>query len=159
MDGGLYAELIQNRAFQGTPEVPPTLTAYTPINGAILSVQNDTESLSEAILNYMSVSGGSGRVGFANSGWWGIDVQVQSYTGSFYVKGSYNGTFTASLSSATSNETFSSVDILSNSTNDRWTRHEFELIPDKSASDTNNTFSITFASVRRLTKPCQGSYF
>lgn len=158
MDGGLYAEMIQNRAFQGTAAVPPSLTAYTPINGAILSVQNDSEPLSEAIPNYMSVSGGSGRVGFANSGWWGIDVQVQSYKGSFYVKGSYNGTFTASLGSATSDETFSSVDIQSSSTADRWTRHEFELVPDRAASDTNNTFSITFASVSRPVKVCQGSF-
>lgn len=149
MDGGLYAEIIQNRAFQGTAAVPPSLAAYSPINGAILSVNNDTEPLSEAIPNYMSVSGGSGRAGFANSGWWGIDVQVQLYKGSFYVKGTYNGTFTASLGSETSDDSFSSVEIQSNSTADRWTRHEFELVPDKAASDINNTFSITFASVGR----------
>ncbi len=86
----------------------------------------------------------STKIGLANAGFWGIDVQVQKYTGSFYVKGAYNGTFTASLQSKTTNETFGSVEVVSRSVEDEWTQHNFTLVPMKGAANSNNTFAITF---------------
>lgn len=90
----------------------------------------------------MSVAGGSGRAGFSNPGWWGIDVKVQPYTGSFYVRGDYDGTFTAAFQSA-SGENLGSVEIESLATASAWTQHNFTLEPTKSAADVKNTFSIT----------------
>lgn len=86
----------------------------------------------------------SGKVGFANSGYWGMDVRVQAYTGSFYVKGSYEGSFTASLQSNLTGETFGSVDVASQSVAGEWRQHNFTLVPDKAAPSSNNTFAITF---------------
>lgn len=87
---------------------------------------------------------GSSKVGFANSGYWGMDVKVQTYTGSFYVKGSYDGSFTTSLQSNLTGETFGSVDVLSHSIAGDWTQHNFTLVPTKAAPNSNNTFAITF---------------
>jgi alpha-N-arabinofuranosidase len=143
-DGGIYAELIRNRAFQDN-----TLDAYLPINEANLSVVNDSVPLSSALdyhLHVTSPENGSSRIGFANTGWWGIDVKAQPYIGSFYVKGDYVGTFRASLQSTGTNQTFGSVDIRSRSTADTWTEHRFTLVPRQAASNTNNSFSITFDS-------------
>ncbi len=91
----------------------------------------------------MNVAGGLGTVGFYNLSWWGIDVQVQPYTGSFYVKGSYSGNFTASLMSQ-SNTILGSVDIVSMVTSSAWTQHNFTLTPSVAATTSNNIFSITY---------------
>ncbi|KAL0941459.1 alpha-L-arabinofuranosidase [Colletotrichum truncatum] len=154
-DGGIYAELIQNRAFQGSDSAPASLASYSAINGAILSLQNSSngEPLSDALPNYMRISASLGngsdtttaaQIGFSNSGWWGIDVKVQPYQGSFFVRGRYNGTFTASLQSAVTNQTFGSVQIRSQSNDESWTKHAFTLTPTTAAESTNNVISITF---------------
>jgi len=87
-----------------------------------------------------------GRIGFSNTGYWGIDVKKHKYTGSFWVKGAYEGNFTASLQSALNGDVFGSVDIESTSLSDDWVEHEIELIPDTDAPNSNNTFTITFDS-------------
>jgi alpha-L-arabinofuranosidase len=72
-------------------------------------------------------------------------VREQKYTGSFYAKGAYNGTFTASLQSALGDkEVFGSVEVASKSVADKWTQHKFVLVPGKAAKNSNNTFAITF---------------
>lgn len=90
------------------------------------------------------MKGHHGKVGLTNLGWWGINVQKQKYTGSFYVKGAYEGKFTASLKSAITGEVFASTKIRSKTTRGGWTQHEFTLIPHRDAPNTNNTFTLTF---------------
>lgn len=100
-------------------------------------------------LSSAAFSNGS-AVGFANEGYWGMDVKVQTYTGSFWVKGAYDGVFTASLQSNLTGEVFGSVDIQSRATADEWVEHEVELVPSADAPNSNNTFAITFdPQVRR----------
>lgn len=88
----------------------------------------------------------SGKIGFRNEGYWGMDVRQQKYTGSFWVKGAYTGVFTASLESNLTNEVFGSTEIQSKAVVDEWIEHEFELVPKKDAPSSNNTFAITFDS-------------
>lgn len=118
------------------------------MNGASLSIKNLSTPLSKALPSSMNVAVGNATkaksVGFANSGYWGIDVRKQEYKGSFYVRGEYNGIFTASLQSALTQETFGSVDIKSKSKTNEWIQHEFRLTPTKNAPSSNNTFTITF---------------
>jgi alpha-N-arabinofuranosidase len=143
--------LIQNRAFQYSPAFPVSTEHYFPINNAALSIQSLDEPLSDALPASMHVSPGNGsygystgKIGFKNDGYWGMDVRVQTYTGSFWVKGAYNGSFTASLDSNLTSESFGSVDIPSKSVASEWTEHTFELVPEKNAPNSNNTFSVTF---------------
>ncbi|KAJ4298197.1 hypothetical protein N0V90_006096 [Kalmusia sp. IMI 367209] len=146
-DGGIYAELIQNRAFQYSKSFPVSTAHYFPINGASLSIQNLSTPLSKALPASMHVAAGSnstGKIGFKNEGYWGIGVSQQKYTGSFWVKGSYEGSFTASLQSNLTDEVFGSVEVVSKAVEDEWTEHEFELVPEKDAPSSNNTFAITF---------------
>lgn len=125
------------------------MSPFTAIGGATLSLKSLPQPLSSALPKSMNVAGGSGTVGFSNPGWWGIDVKVQPYKGSFYVKGSYSGAFTVSLVSV-SNTVLGSVQIASTSTASSWTQHNFTLIPMAAATTPNNTFSITYdASVSR----------
>ncbi|KAB5536249.1 glycoside hydrolase superfamily [Coniochaeta sp. 2T2.1] len=146
-DGGIYAELIQNRAFQGSELFPSSLTSWIPVNHAALSLQKLATPLSWALpysMNVAAAGSSSGKVGFANTGYWGMDVKVQKYTGSFYVKGSYEGSFTASLQSNLTGETFGSVEVVSHSVAGEWTQHNFTLVPTKAAQNSNNTFAIAF---------------
>ncbi|CAO2647333.1 Nn.00g082550.m01.CDS01 [Neocucurbitaria sp. VM-36] len=145
-DGGIYAELIQNRAFQYSKEFPVSTAHYFPVNGAKLSIQNGTIPLSKALPASMrvAVTNSTGKAGFKNEGYWGIDVRQQKYTGSFWVKGVYNGSFTASLESNLTSDVFGSVEVPSKAVANEWTEHTFELVPELDAPNSNNTFSITF---------------
>jgi alpha-L-arabinofuranosidase len=92
----------------------------------------------------VAAEGAKGQVGFLNIGYWGMDVKVQKYTGSFWVKGTYEGEFTASFQSNISEDTFGSVQIQSKSVADAWTEHFIEFTPEKDAPNSNNTFAISF---------------
>ncbi|GAB7364925.1 hypothetical protein MBLNU230_g5713t1 [Neophaeotheca triangularis] len=146
-DGGIYAELVQNRAFQGSEVFPSTLTAYRPVGDTSLSLQNLSDPLSWALPTSMRVSAGnstSEQVGFLNEGWWGMDVQVQPYNGSFYAKGDYSGKFTVELRSNLTDETFGSVEVDSACKSGEWVLHEYTLTPDSAAPNSNNTLVVTF---------------
>jgi len=143
-DGGIYAELIQNRAFQGSTEHPSVLTPWYSLGGATLSLENLTNPLSWALPTSVKVSGGKGKVGLANPGWWGIDVKPQKYTGSFWVLGSYKGKFTAKLQSNLTSKVFATTTIDSKATAGKWVEHKFELKPKVAAPNSNNTFVLEF---------------
>lgn len=83
-DGGIYAELIRNRAFQWSSYYTANLDGWHAIN-ARLTLQNLSDHLSDALPTSMEVRPGKakGAAGFYNDGYWGIDVKQQTYTGSF----------------------------------------------------------------------------
>jgi len=83
-DGGIYAELIQNRAFQYSQNYSVSTDHYFSVNGAQLSIQMLDEPLSEQLPASMRVSAGNGsyvtgKIGFKNEGYWGMDVRPQTY--------------------------------------------------------------------------------
>ncbi|KAJ5593742.1 hypothetical protein N7537_010646 [Penicillium hordei] len=141
-EGGLYAELIRNRAFQGSTKFPSSLEAWSGVGGSSLSLKNLTDPLSNALPTSVNVKG-AGTAGLTNAGFWGIDVRPQKYTGSFYVKGAYEGSFTASLLSS-SGKVLATTKVASKSVANDWVQHEFVLAPKEKASDTKNKFSLTF---------------
>lgn len=147
-DGGIYAELIRNRAFQYSEAYPVSLDGWHSVNGAELELNRLDVPLSDALPVSVRVSADDqctdGAIGLANDGYWGMDVRVQKYTGSFWVYGAYDGNFTASLQSGLTDEVFGSVEVVSRSVADDWVEHEFELVPEKDAPNSNNTFAITF---------------
>lgn len=73
-----------------------------------------------------------------------MDVKVQNYSGSFWVKGEYEGVFTAWLLSNLTGESFGSVNITSQATASNWTEHKYTLVPERNAPNSNNTFALTF---------------
>src|ERR1700761_447927 len=72
-DGGVYAELIQNRAFQGDSIFPKNLWWWHPIGGTHLSLANLADPLSSALPTSMEVKGGSAKeIGFWNEGMYSV---------------------------------------------------------------------------------------
>ncbi|KAL1872390.1 hypothetical protein Daus18300_004360 [Diaporthe australafricana] len=145
-DGGIYAELIQNRAFQGSDLHPSTLDPWTAVGSAAIALDNSSSPLSSALPTSVQVTAsGTGTIGIKNPGWWGIDVKAaNAYSGSFHALGSYQGNFTASLVSDITNKTLASVNIASSSVANTWTEHEFQLQPSADASNSNNSFLLTY---------------
>lgn len=147
-DGGIYAELIRNRAFQYNEHYPLTLDGWFPVNGASLELRELDEPLSDVLPVSMKVSKGKnyrhGKIGFRNDGYWGMDVKKQKYKGSFWVKGDYKGNFEASLQSNNTNDVFGAVKVKSNARKDEWVEHKFELTPWENAPTSNNTFVLQF---------------
>jgi alpha-L-arabinofuranosidase len=144
-DGGLYAELLQNRAFQGIiPGTQNALNAWRSFNGAQLSVTSKTEGVSSALPNSLEVKIPkviSGPIGFENTGYWGIKVQEGwTYNGSFHVKSStYTGSITVSLKSSRGT-VFATKTLTGVSSS--WTKVTFELSPTVSAANDDNVFSV-----------------
>ncbi|KAK0209068.1 glycoside hydrolase [Desarmillaria ectypa] len=146
-DGGLYGELLQNRAFQGViPGTQNALNAWQSYNGAQLSVTSQTNGVSSSLPNSLQVQIPKvifGDIGFENTGYWGIKVQAGwTYKGSFYVKSSnFTGSLTVSLKSAQgtiyASKTLGGV-------SSEWQKLTFELRPDVSAPSDDNVFSVVF---------------
>ncbi|QRW09227.1 alpha-L-arabinofuranosidase [Ceratobasidium sp. AG-Ba] len=145
-DGGLYAELLQNRAFQVVqPHTSGALAGWAAYNKATLDVTNGTPGVSSALPNSLQVtvpSGTSGATGFQNTGWWGIKIQSGStYTGSFYVKSSsYTGSITVALVS-TSGQTFATTTV--SGVTSSWKKFTFSFTPSTSAPNTSNVLRFT----------------
>lgn len=145
-DGGIYAELIRNRAFQYSDNYPVSLDAWHALHCSSLALNRLDTPLSDALPVSVTVtpSKNASAAGLFNDGYWGIDVRVQNYTGSFWVHGAYEGVFTADLRSAVDGEVFGSVEVESRAVEGEWVEHEFALVPDVDAPSSNNTFALTF---------------
>lgn len=147
-EGGIYAELIRNRAFQYSDKFPVSLDAWHSFNNANLALNRLDTPLSKALPVSVTVSPGSnssGAAGLFNDGFWGIDVRQQAYTGTFWVYGAYDGVFTAELRSALEDDkVFGSVEVESKAAAGEWVEHTFELVPGEDAPNSNNTFALLF---------------
>ena len=105
-DGGLYAELVQNRAFLDNDKNAAHWSAVQP-NGATATMELDnTQPLSAALPTSLRVEVANATrnapAGVANDGYWGIPVKPQTrYRASFYAKAApdFAGPLTISIQS------------------------------------------------------------
>ena len=127
-DGGLFAEVIQNRTFQdplppmrGRKRPPQDVPADPPIhwslvqdNGGQASMHTDrTDPVNAALPISLRLDLSGGRAGVANDGYWGIPIRPDTtYTASFYVKsgGGFAGPVTAALITDDGNVTVAKAD-------------------------------------------------
>ena len=93
----------------------------------------------------------TGEVGFMNTGWWGMDVSPGMYNASFFVNAvnntymDMNTTFTVSLRSNLTGETFASSQIGPCHVDTfRYSELNATIYNNMSAPTGNNTFAITF---------------
>ncbi|KAF7323682.1 putative alpha-L-arabinofuranosidase A [Mycena kentingensis (nom. inval.)] len=150
-DGGLYAELLQNRAFQQvTPNTAAALTAWSAVNGAFISVIADPVPVSSALPNSLQVqipTGRTGPVGVANSGYFGIKVTGgATYTASFHYRfptaSSFRGTATVALQT-TAGVSLVSTTVALSAVTTAWQTVSVTLRPANTAASTNNRFVVT----------------
>lgn len=150
-DGGLYAELLQNRAFQQvTPGTSAALNAWQAVNGAVISVIKETYPVSSSLPNALSLKippGTTGAVGFANTGFYGIKVTAGStYTVSFFYRfptaSSFRGNAVIGLQTTTGQLLASATAPLSGAQTS-WLQVTVQLQSKTSPSSTSNLCVIT----------------
>ena len=99
-DGGLFAELIQNRTFQDPGPVREGAPIHWSIagSGKVSLVTNEPVNRALPVSLRLELAGGTG--GIANDGYWGIPVRPNTkYTASFYAmaRDGFSGSVTVSL--------------------------------------------------------------
>ena len=90
-DGGLYAELIQNRAFLDDARMPTHWSAVQGEGAAVTMALDPSQPLNTAITTSLRVevtqASAAHPAGIANDGFWGIPVRPRTrYRASFYAK-------------------------------------------------------------------------
>jgi alpha-N-arabinofuranosidase len=99
-DGGLFAELIQNRTFQD----PGPRRGSVPIHWSVVGhgkvTTDETGPVNPALPVSLKLDLAGGECGVANDGYWGVPVRPDTtYTASFYAKagGGFAGPVRASI--------------------------------------------------------------
>ena len=105
IDGGLYAEEIQNRALNDDPKSPVHWSLIGSPGAGTLSLDTANPVPNTALTHSLrlDITAAGQNAGAANSGYWGIPVRPSTtYKASFYAKAStgYSGPLTASLQEA-----------------------------------------------------------
>lgn len=103
VDGGLYAELIQNRSFEFFPmhtnlnDRSAHTHAWSRRGSATMTV-HDTDGMNEKNPHWVRVTAEKAGDGIANVGYGGIVVEAgEEYRVSFYTRGEYAGDFTVKI--------------------------------------------------------------
>ena len=114
-DGGLYAELIRNRAFLDDAASPAHWSAVTGDGAAAVIAVDKTQPLNGAVATCLRVEvtqASSGHAaGVANEGFWGIPVRPNTrYRASLYAKAApgVTGPVTAAIQSDDGKTTYAS---------------------------------------------------
>jgi len=112
-DGGLYGELIANRAFKDSPDSPAHWSVSTANGGVGAISMDESQPLNDALhtsLKFEFKAAGPGqRVGLSNEGFWGIPILPSTvYDASFYAKAApgFKGPVTIALAGNDSPTTF-----------------------------------------------------
>lgn len=144
-DGGLYAELIQNRTFQDP--APAGSGAGLPVHWAVIgSAEARTEStdpVNAALPVSLRLELADAEGGVANDGYWGIPVKPDTtYTATFYAKagGGFAGPVTASIRLDAGDATVAAADTPPIS--EQWQKYTVEL---KTGPDAPTTARARFA--------------
>src|SRR5438552_12710837 len=99
-DGGLFAELIQNRTFQDPGPTGDGIPVHWSVVGSGKASTDPAKPVNATLPISIRLDLAGGEAGVANDGYWGIPVRPDTpYTASFYARagGGFAGPVTASL--------------------------------------------------------------
>ncbi len=146
-DGGLYAELIQNRALKDDPnDAVHWSTVEAGGTGMITLEKGDpipSTTLDRFLKLEITACGKGQKVGVANDGYWGIPVAPRTkYHVSFYAKASaaLHTPLTLSIESSDGSKVWANASLDSVGTS--WRKYEADLKTSSAPASTNNRFAI-----------------
>jgi alpha-L-arabinofuranosidase len=162
-DGGLYAELIQNRIFKDGPRArakpdpasPPHwwLVKAGGAEGSImLDTSNPVNTTALTTSLRLDMKGGGGRIGVANDGFWGIPVKPNTeYRVSFYARGSvgFQGPLKVAIQSNEGEKEYASTNVPE--IGNQWKKHAAILKTGAVPPSTANRFVISTSGDTRGT--------
>ena len=152
-DGGLYAEMVRNRTFNGRSHSQPAHWFLVQEgNGSGSMMVDETSGPSEALQNSLALdvtqADARNPVGVYNDGYWGMAVRPNtSYKGSFYAKGDA-GPITISLVNDASGKVLART--VSSGISSEWKRYEFGFTTGAIAASANNHLLMTVARPGKL---------
>jgi alpha-N-arabinofuranosidase len=127
-DGGLYAELIQNRIFKDDPQTPVHWSTVKLGNGTATIALDETQPINAALTTSLKLDvQGSG--GVANDGYWGIPVKPETtYHASFFAKTDRKsgGALTVSIEGANGGQIFAKAQVPG--ITDQWRHYDVSLV-------------------------------
>ncbi len=146
-DGGLYAELIRDRAI-GPGRRPLFHWTHVALGNSVVNVSLDDQTgpsaaLTRSLKVAVTAATDKAPAGVQNDGFWGIAVRPNTtYTGSFYAKADSDGVpVTASLVNDQTSATAASTTVSGLTT--EWKRYTFELKTKQVPVSSNNHFQLT----------------
>ncbi len=148
-DGGLYGELIQNRALKDDPNGPAHWSAVTS-GGGTGTVALDTANpiagtaLTNCLRLDITAATAGQHVGAANEGYWGIPVKPNTtYRASFYAKAgpAFTGPLTVDIQSADGADVRATAQVPALTAD--WKQYTVTLSTGAAAPSTANRFVIS----------------
>ena len=140
-DGGLYAELIQNRIFKDNDKNPDHWSVVQgPGDNATISLDAN-QPINEALTACLKLDAThvTGKTGVANDGFWGIPVKPETtYRASFYAKrNGGTGPLTVAIESKDGVTTYAQAQVTGVSGD--WQRYSVKLTTGKGVKPTADT--------------------
>jgi alpha-N-arabinofuranosidase len=146
-EGGLYGELIRNRAFKANAT---NAVFWQTVGNAAIALDSTTplnDALNTSLKLDAAQAAKNSPAGIANGGYWGIPVKPKTaYQVSFFAKASagFSGPLTVSIESADGKKIFAAAEVAV-LTGD-WKKYEVTLHTKRVQPSKNNVFKITTAS-------------
>ena len=145
-DGGLYAELIQNRVFKDDASKPIHWSAVG--TGAAIALDKAValnKTLDVSLCLDASAAAAKTKVGIANDGYWGIPVKPETkYRASFQAKadGAFKGPLTVAIESEDGSKVYATAQVPA--ITNEWKAYEVKLTTEKGVTPTTKArFVIT----------------
>jgi len=147
-DGGIYGELIANRAFKDNADTA-THWGLSVENGAVGDISLDpstplNSALKTSLKFNITAAGTAQRVSLSNDGFWGIPVRpATTYHASFYAKAApgFRGPLTIAIASNESPTLFAQAEVPALTAD--WKKYEVELTTNADITPSkNNRFII-----------------
>lgn len=144
-DGGLYGEMVRNRAFYNEP-APLYWNLITNGTATGAMTVDPTEPLNTNIPNSLklTMSSGTGSIGAGNSGYWGMNLQAgATYYLNFYAMGAagYTGPISAQLENSAATTTYAQATF--NGLTTGWQKFSATFTP--GTTDTNAQLVISIS--------------
>lgn len=147
-DGGLYAELVRNRAFLNDPNTPVNWSAVQGKGSAVAISLDRNQPLNSVLTTSLRLDVTSASraapAGVANSGYWGIPVKPNTrYRATLYAKTAteFNGPVSLAIESADGGTVYAKASV-TNLTHD-WKQYTVILRTGKVTPTTNARFVLT----------------
>ena len=144
-DGGLYAEMVRNRSFEESGNTNNwQFIASGTASGSLSADSSLPLNASNQAAAKLIFSSGSGTVGLANNGWWGMNFQAgQTYDLSFYARclTGFTNTLTTRLENANGSVIYAQAG--TNNLATGWQRFTLSLVPN--TSDPTGRLSLTMS--------------
>jgi len=150
-DGGLYAELIQNRSFKDDPGTAVHWSLLEDGSGMGAISLDQSRPINDALTTCLrldtGVLGGGKRAGIANEGYWGIPVKPGlTYRASFFAKasGGVGGPLVASIESNDGQTTYARAE--GPKVSGQWQRYTVTLRTEDGVQSAKGRFVISTTS-------------